>query len=265
MIIKSTTRKQASFRQLLTYVLNQQKSHIGFTLTHNLRGKTIDEWVKEFEQNESYRKSRRANSVILSHEILSWHKYDENLLSIDMVKEMTYQYIQHRNPNGLYVAVAHIDKGKHWHVHLVVSGVEYRSGVSMRMSKQVFSTLKQQMETHQRTHYPKLAFSQVNHGNQLPYAKEPEYQAQKRTRKRSSKEELILSLEKTYQNASSLPHFLQALSAQGIDPYYRNGQLVGVWYGKVNKRKYRLGRLGFGIDRLKLFYKEKQLGIGKGT
>lgn len=258
MIIKSTTRKQASFRQLLNYLLNKDKSEIGFTLTHNLRGKTIDEWVKEFQQNESFRKHRRSNSVILSHEILSWHKHDSDFINPEVLKELTSTYIQHRNPNGLYVAVAHLEEAKHYHVHIVVSGVEYRSGKSMRMSKQDFAQLKRKMEAYQRERFPRLAFSQVEHGNKRPYAKEKEFQAKRRKQKLGSRERLILLLEEAYGQASSLEVFLKLISGKGIEPYYRAGKLTGVWHGINGNRKYRLNKLGFNVERLALLEKERQ-------
>jgi len=44
---------------------------------------------------------------------------------------------------------------------------------------------------------------------------------------------------------TSFDGFLERISEEGIEPYYRGGRLVGVWYGKEKKRKYRLKGLGF--------------------
>lgn len=217
----------------------------------------MEEWVTEFQQNESYRKNRRSNSVILSHEILSWHKYDSNYISLDMLKEMTRQYIEARNPNGLYVAVAHIDQDMHYHVHLVVSGVAYRSGESMRMSKTDFAKLKRRMEGYQRERFPKLAFSQVGHGSGKKYSKENEYQVKRRKQELGSREQLILLVEQAYQQADSLDMFFQLLIEQGIEPYYRNEKLTGVRYGK---KKYRLRKIGLSTEKMAALSKGKEAG-----
>lgn len=132
-------------------------------MTHNLKGGNIEEWVREFKDNESNRARRRKNSTILTHEILSWHPKDTPKLSLATIENLTREYMLKRNPHGLYVGAIHQAKD-HFHVHLCVSGVEAKSGKAMRMSKGEMNRLKRFMEGVQKERYPELAYSRVGHG-----------------------------------------------------------------------------------------------------
>src|SRR3972149_5445758 len=118
MIVKVKTRKKPSFKQLLNYMLHHQErlfdeENQSFLLKHNLKGDSIEEWVEQYKENETHRKLRRPDSVILSHEILSWHRDDTKNISIEKMEEMAREYIRLRNPNAIYLSVAHFDKS-HW-------------------------------------------------------------------------------------------------------------------------------------------------------
>lgn len=164
MIIKISSRKNISFRQLLRYMIEGEERVLDSRIiTHNLRSDHLEGWVKEFEVNESYRSRRRKNATILTHEILSWHPKDTPVISLTTLESLTRQYIQSRNPNGLYVGAIHQAKD-HFHVHLCVSGVEAKSGKAMRMSKGQLNRLKKTLEAYQREKYPELFYSRVGHG-----------------------------------------------------------------------------------------------------
>ena len=156
------------------------KNGHSFVITHNIKGNSVEEWHEQFKNNEQYRKSKRINSIMLTHEILSWHKEDAKEISLNKLEDMAREYIQNRNPNGIYVAVPHFDK-EHYHVHICASGIEFRTGNTMRLSKKNMQELKQKIQQYQIEKYPELSNSIVNHGNQkknhtLPPEKEYQYQ-----------------------------------------------------------------------------------------
>lgn len=134
-----------------------------FVFTHNLHGNSIDEFVEQFNENEKYREHKRTNSIYITHEILSWHKDDVNNISLDKLEDMAREYVMTRNPNGMYVAVPHFDKN-HYHVHICVAGIEYRTGKTMRMSQKDFGELKKNIQTYQQQKFPELNKSIVDHG-----------------------------------------------------------------------------------------------------
>lgn len=76
---------------------------------------------------------------------------------------MTREYIATRNPNGFSVRAVNQAK-EHYHVHLCVHGVEYRSGKVMRMGKGYTNKLKKHLEYYQCERYPQITHSRVEHG-----------------------------------------------------------------------------------------------------
>lgn len=219
-----------------------------FAITHNLKGDTIEEWVKQFKANEQYRQHKRANSVILTHEILSWHKDDAKDISLGKLEDMAREYIQKRNPNGIYAAVPHFDK-EHYHVHICASGIEYRTGKAMRLAKKDLQILKQKIQRYQIEKYPELNKSVVNHGKQKKeYAlSEKEYKYKERTGMATNKEQLIGMLKTCYKKAISKDDFFENLKECGLSTYVRGGRISGVVF---SERKFRLKTLGFTEERL---------------
>lgn len=249
MIVKIKTRKKPSFEQLLNYMLQpKEHSHHHFILKHNIRGETIEEWVRQFKENETYRKFKRPDSVILSHEILSWHKDDTRNISLDKLEEMAREYISLRNPNGIYIVIPHTDKD-HYHFHICASGVEYRTGKAMRMSKPEFTKLKQGIQSFQRQKFPELSKSIVAHGRMgkefaLP---DTEYQIKRRTGRASDKEKILEMLRECHNTAVSKNDFFSRLQKRGLETYSRGGKITGIIYAN---RKYRFSRLGLNPEIL---------------
>ncbi len=259
MIVKIKTHKKPSFRKLLEYMLNDKdrlsdKDNRSFLMTHNLRGKGIDTWVKQFQENETYRKHKRKNSVYVNHEILSWHKDDVKHMSADTLRDMTREYLTLRNPNGMYVAVPHFDRD-HFHVHICSSGIQYRTGKSMRMSRQEFHELKKNIQEYQIEKFPELSKSVVEHGkkkNRRILTDEERYYRE-RTGKQTKKDELLAILNDCLMHAKTQEDFFARLKGNNVQPYERGGKITGVIFGK---RKYRFKRLGIDLTQFKSVEKE---------
>ena len=133
MIIKIKSHKNKNaYQNLLTYMLNDKdrlfdEKGYSFTVSHNIKGNNINEWVKQYQVNEQNRRLKRVNSVLLTHEIISFHKDDATNISLDKLEDITRQYVKERNINGMYVAVPHFNK-EHYHIHICASGIEYKTG-----------------------------------------------------------------------------------------------------------------------------------------
>jgi len=234
-----------------------------FAITHNLKGDSIEEWDKQFKANEEFRQHKRVNSVILTHEILSWHKDDAKDISLGKLEDMAREYIQKRNPNGLYVAVPHFDK-EHYHVHICTSGIEYRTGKAMRLDKKNLRELKQNIQQYQIEKYPELSKSIVNHGKspkEKALLSEKGYQYQQRTGRATDKEQVIGMLKTCYKKANSKEDFFEMLKDSGLKPYVRGGRISGVVY---SERKFRLKTLGFTEKRIEELEKTLKQSIELG-
>ena len=219
-----------------------------FIVTYNLKGNNIKEWGQQFKENETYRTQRRKDSVLLTHEILSWHRDDAKNITLKKLEEMTREYIRLRNPNGLYIAVPHFDKG-HYHVHVCASGIEYHNGKSLRLSKAELQKLKKGIQNYQVEKFPELSHSIVNHGGKSKsLVTEKEYQHKHRMGRESEKEKIIETLQTCYKKAFSKEDFFELLKESKLSSYSRGGKVTGIVY---QGRKFRFSTLGFTDEKLK--------------
>lgn len=254
MIIKIKTYKRPAYRKLLEYMLKDgdklhDKEKRTFVISHNLKGRTIDQWVKQYAENETYRKIKRKDSIKITHEILSWHKDDTANITIEKLEDMAREYMQKRNPNAQYIAVPHFDKD-HYHVHVAVSGLEYRTGKSMRMTKGNFQKLKKDIQAYQLEHYPELTNSVVSHEKQnenKPKETDKEYQYKRRTGRKTDKEQLQAILQSCFKASTSKEDFYKKLKENKLKTYQRGGKTTGIFY---KNQKFRLNKLGFTPERL---------------
>jgi hypothetical protein len=265
MIIKIKSHKRGVFKHILEYMLNDKdrlfdKDKKSFAITHNLKGTTISQWEKQYKANELFRQIKRKDSVLLTHEILSWHRDDAKNITLAKLEDMARQYIEKRNPKGMYVAVPHFDK-EHYHVHICASGVEYKTGKSLRLPKAELQKLKKEIQQYQIEHYPELSRSVVAHGKkEKSLVTDKEYQYKLRTGRETHKEHLIGMLKTCYKKANSRDTFFELLKECNLQTYDRSGKTTGVVF---NNLKFRFSRLGYTEDRImnldKSFYRGKEL------
>jgi hypothetical protein len=249
MIIKILSRQTKSYKQLLEYISDKDKTHWqdethpSFIITHNLKGKSISKWVEQFKQNEEHRKIKRTDSIYIYHEILSWN--DNENLTPEKMEIMTREYMQTRNPNGMYIAYPHFDG--QYHVHICASGIEYKTGKSMRLPRKDLGVLKQKIQQYQIEKYPELTNSVVAHGKSKGRAlSDAEYQYKLRTGRETNKGKIINLLNTCYTQADSKEDFFKRLKDHDLTTYIRSGKVTGVIHKNT---KHRFKKLGF-IERL---------------
>jgi hypothetical protein len=255
MIVKiKSLKNRRCFLRLLGYMLHDKDrlfddKGYSFAVTHNLKGDSIEEWVKQYQENEEYRQHRRVDSVLATHEIISFHRDDAKNISLEKMEDIARQYIRERNMNGMYVAVPHFDK-EHYHIHICASGVEYLTGKSMRLAKKDLRIFKQKIQGYQLEKYPELSRSIVNHGKspkEQALPSEKEYQYKLRTGRATDKEQVIGMLKTCYKKANSSDSFFKMIKESGLQTYIRGGRISGVVF---SDRKFRLNTLGFTEERL---------------
>jgi hypothetical protein len=190
-------------------------------------------------ENEKFRKRRRKDSVMLTHEIISFHKDDSENISIEKLEEIAREYINQRNSKGLYVAVPHFDK-EHYHIHICASGVEYRYGNSLRMTKAGFQKLKKDIQNFQIERFPEISKSLVAHDRKGKSQK-------LRTGRANKKENVREAIESCLKTSRSKNEFYTKLKESGLEIYKRSGKITGV---TLDNMKFRFARLGFTDERL---------------
>jgi hypothetical protein len=252
MIIKIKSFKKPQFKKLLEYILHDEnrlydRKNRSFFITHNLRGRRIEQLVEQFKENEKFRKRKRKDNVQLTHEIISFHKADSENITIEKLEEIAREYIKQRNSRGLYVAVPHFDK-EHFHIHICASGVEYRTGKSLRMTKAGFQKLKKEIQNYQIAQYPELSKSLVKHDKKTKSIQtEKEYQERLRTGRATKKEVLVEVIGGCLKGSHTKEEFFTKLKELSIKTYQRRGKVTGVVLDNI---KFRFIRLGFDKERL---------------
>lgn len=243
-----------SFDRVIRYILQEQKEQ-GVVIKHNIRGYHFTDWIRQFEDNENtYRSRRRKNSTILTHEIMSFAKEDAEHISYTVLEDLARKYIELRGVNGIYIALPHFDT-QHYHIHFCVSGIEYRSRKTMRMSKKRFTETKMRIQEYQMEHYPELTKSVVWHGRgDKMYVRDGEYWVQKRG-KRSRRGYVREILLKMLSTVLDIQDFRSILDTTELTLYERGGKVYGVIY---KGKKYRFKTLGLE-NKLNILNKNRSI------
>jgi hypothetical protein len=265
MIVKIKSHKRPVFAKVLNYMLNNtdrlfDKEGKSFAITHNLKGNSIEAWEKQYKHNETYRLRKRKDSVLLTHEILSWHRDDAKHITLSKMESMAREYLHLRNSKGLYVAVPHFDKD-HYHIHILASGIEYKTGKSLRFSKADFHKLKKDIQQYQLERFPELSKSIVAHGKKNhTRLSDKEYQVKLRTGRETEKVKVIRLLESCFKKANSMEMFYKLLKDSEVQIYERRGKMTGVI---LKEYKFRFSRLGYSEEKIvginKFLNREQQL------
>jgi len=187
MIIKSLSRREASFGQLIGYISRKpDPQSLQQTVSYaNQLAETIIGYINQdskdqrdhtppFSQNlgeliapqsiaAAFRENasllpQRKNGVMLYHEILSFHDNDSPHITPAIAGDLARYYLSLRAPNAPAYARVHTDTDN-IHVHILLAANDLGSGKRNWMTRAQFNAIKQQTEAYQRHRYPQLAHS----------------------------------------------------------------------------------------------------------
>ena len=257
MIFKSLSRK-SNGTQLLRYVLGytmqdkisqKSKKDASVILHHNLiHSKSMDGYIKAFKENEQFRLYKRKDSVVLHHTILSFHPREKQKVSDKILRDMAQKFVELRAQSCLCLIVAHKEKNN-THLHALVSGVQTNGYSSKRISKQEFNSIIEQLEAYQRETFPELTYSQNTHQKKQPLSKNLLEHLQ--NSRQSNKLSILPILENAYKNATSYEDFLNRITTNTCQVYYRNGLPQGILQDGI---KYCFSNLGFNKEQFDELY-----------
>lgn len=238
------TRRKPTYASLLRYIFNKASTQL--QLTHNLRGETLEEWVKEFKENENFRKQKRSDQVFLFHEILSFSNQDTANLTPEILKDISGEYIRLRGIQGMYAGAVHTDKD-HIHLHFCVSPLEFRTGKAFRLSPKQLKGLKIALQDYHKAKYPQLEHSIVNHGKGISYTTDKEWYARERTGRTFIKADIRTYVRSCFERSQTIHEFTESLRNAGMHHYERKGLPVGILYQGI---KFRFTRLGISREEI---------------
>jgi len=242
MIIKSLSRKSASYDQLLEYM--QRGSVQDFTVFHNLyRNVEKDRIIQEFELMGEQLPPRK-NGNMLYHEILSLQRQEG--VDLEQQKQALYtmvqQYLQERAPGQLGYGCMHVEK-EHLHIHLMLSPNSLdRPAKRVRLTKSQLWEIQGRMEMFLQERWPELKERSLYSRSAPPALKKKdrEFQLEQRTGKPSVKSQVKEKLEVMLEQSTTQATLTARLAEQDMELEIRGKNPVVIAAG----RRYRLRTLG---------------------
>ena len=236
-------RKTPSFRQLIDYMSDIEKSDEQYSVYQNLYSRNNEDLESEFLRNVEYMKKRK-NGNFMYHEILSItkaQKLDEKQQK-KILRSVAYEYAKRRAENNLIFGTLHDDHDDHLHYHLLISANALNESKKTRLSKTQFDKLKKEMEARVLKHHPELEQKVVINQQAEEKLSRKGAEQKRRTGKTPQRDELKAKLQEIFSRCDSKEDFFSALSDAGLEFYVR-GKTMGV-KDLANDRKHRLKTLG---------------------
>ncbi len=262
MILKNLSRaaKPGAEKSLVSYVLRyaanpdkqiDKKNH--FVLTHNLRGKTIDEFAKQYEANQANRLHKSIRQTAIHHTILAFNHEDSKVITDDMLRSIANRFIQLRGEENLFLFAKH-ENTDSLHMHCCVSGSTI-SGKASRLSNKEFASIKKELDFFQQIHFPQLS-SLPRHGlaKQIALAE-----------LKKSLEITMTDIEQDHRNRKTIEETVKItiLQEESVEkqvpiqsPYFRTGRFTDL---SLEENNYRLSRIGFNEEIQEQVYEAKNL------
>ncbi len=262
MIIKFKARKNKSIyssKQLVSYILlDKGKIEHPFAkpiVLQNINRLELDTIHKDFLENHKYQTKRKDGNAIL-HEIIAISKEDKTHITIEILQDMMYKYIDLRGAqNALVLAKSHEN-----HIHFMIGNNELRSSKSLRMSHEKMKKLLRDFELWHKKKYPQLEHSlvhtvkerklkrdiaQENRNNR----REKEYAMKMRTGGKMTQKEVIAEMvNELLQRAGNFEQLVKHIEqTKGLEIYSYRGKIRGILF---QNRKWRFSTLNVSKDRL---------------
>ena len=247
MIIKSMSRREPSFSQLLAYV-SRDASDTRYELRHNLLGRDIATMTAELQDNASLL-PKRKNGVVMYHEIISITRargLSEDRQK-DILRDIAFDYIRARAPQCLVFGALHTDHGKQLHYHLVISANELGSPRPHFLTKKQFRDIQVGLERRVLTLYPELEQSlSIGRRAKPKQLSQAGIELQRRTGKTPEKQSLKARVAAIFAATHDRQDLFKRLTDARLELYTR-GTTIGL--RDLDKdRNHRIATLGLDAE-----------------
>ena len=248
MIIKSMSRKEATFSQLVDYFEDGRQDE-RFTVYHNVYSNNPENIKSEFNKNATFLQKRK-NGVYMYHEVLSITKSEKlpEEKQKEILKDIALNYIKSRAKNNLVYGVLHHDKKDNLHYHFMISSNELESDKKHRLSKEEFSKFKKDLELYVLEIYPELEQKKLINkepGQQKDSGEKLSnkgVELKRRTGNTNQKDDVKERLRTVFAETKTKFEFFSAMEREQLEIYV-HGNTIGV-VDKTTDRKHRLKTLG---------------------
>lgn len=223
MIIKSMSRKEPSFTQLVAY-MSDEKSDRAFDLHHHVFTRDPGDIAAEFEDNARLLGKRKGGNYLF-HEILSLDTREcgQGREVKEKLRLLAFEYIERRCARNMVYGAMHRDHEGHLHYHLMISANERGDKSRLRFSPGQLAKTKREVERHCREAYPELKQPEVM--DQSPEDRDKrrdqrksqkQQEMEKRGAKLTKKEQLAQELRGMMAYAKSQAEFERLLQDHGF-------------------------------------------------
>ncbi len=225
-----------------------------------LRGYEPESWVEQILKNDEAKTyNNHIRRVILRKEVISFSPESSDYLRRNkkVLKELQREYMKRRS-TAPGISITHYDQG-HVHVHFLFGSTNVDS-TSNRLNNEQMRAFKREMEEFQRTRFPELHHSNIEHGGlgkkkRRVRSRTHAEEQMKKSGVKTDKEELTERIIEIAKDCSDLSMLKQRMIEHSIEPYVRKGKvLTGAYCGK---RRFRLTTLGVTKEHLKQMTKEE--------
>lgn len=243
MIIKSMSRSEPTFIQLIDYIDREQEPTL--TITNNFYFENKEHIKDEFLKNSEYIKYSKGKNY-LYHEVISLSKNDLSIKEQqEIIISLGREYINKRASNCLVYGKIHIEK-EHLHLHLCISANELMSEKRLSLSKKEFLNIQKEIESFKELNYSHLKEPSLYNKALDREQSRKEQELKNRTKEPSRKEIIKEDLKQIFTHSKTKESLLERLQEANLKIYER-GKTVGV-ISNLNGKHYRLKTLGLLED-----------------
>lgn len=256
MIIKSMSRKERSFAQLVGYIERDREDGPD-DLFHNFFEHRRAHVIAAFEANAKHLRARK-NGNVMYHEVVSITRQPglDVVAQKEMLRDLAETYIAARAPECLVFGTLHDDQAHSLHYHLVISANAIGEKKRHSLKKHEFAQIQRDIERICNERYPELQQGRVmdpregeREANGNGRVSEKGYQRYRRTGALPRRETLIARIEPVL--SSETPGNAAAMLAANDLEFYTHGTQVGVVDQRTGRR-HRLKTLGL-MDQFERF------------
>lgn len=250
MLIKSMTRKNASFGQLVRY-LDDGASDDTACLYRNLYSREPRAVIAEFDSNAALLKARK-NGVVLYHEVVSIKRAKAlpAARQKEILLDIAGRYLAERAPDCLAYGRIHEDAPHHLHCHLIISANADGNATRHSLKKAQFRAITTRLEAQVLLSHPELEQKLAIGKTAVRKRTASEGELERRTNAPSQKARIAGAVKAAFAQAQSREALVKALASVSLTLYQR-GDTMGL-IDETTGRKHRLKTLGL-IDDLAAF------------
>ena len=263
MIIKSIRHKQFLANYSVNYIFDGMSNEPDkdWLIFQNIsRGFERQDIIDSFNENASFlTKTPNRKKVYRYHEVLAFDYVSSKYLTREKLQRIASVYIKFRDPKSLSkaVCVPHLEKDKHYHIHILLTSnhIESSRSSDMMMTNEQYYNIRREMERFvlremAELHRSTIFLEEREIEKLLPEKYRSErrlMQLEKPARNRNHKKEKVAEIIKEILHRSNTIEEFENMinTTPEYQTYSRNGKLTGIIHER--KKRYRFSNLGIPL------------------